>query len=255
MRGYLLDVASSLAAAATSAGSYRFGILAWPARLFDAASSGANGTIEAGRAAGGRIRDFAVRVVSGLPGGGGDATVGQAIGATSVKVASACAAGVTAGVCVAAGVVPGIGGIGLLESHGHHHAQPHRSVSRIHQASAPPTLIDPLPAESVAAPFESLTSTEARKSHPASEPHAGSTATAPSDSAESVSSSPSSAKESSKVTSGEFGAESGQPVTPPSSPSPSPSPPPSSAPSSGSGSSASGQGGSSSSKGNEEFGM
>jgi RNA polymerase sigma factor (sigma-70 family) len=254
MRGYLLDVASGLAVAATSASSYRFGVFAWPTRLFDAASSGANGTIEAGRAAGGRIRDFAVRVISGLPGGGGDATVGQAIGATSVKVASACAAGVAAGACVAAGVVPGIGGIGLLESHGHHHAQPHRSVSRIHQASAPPTLIDPLPAESAATPSEPTASTGAPKSHRASEDHVGSTATAPSSSTESASSSPSSAKESSKVTSGEFGAESGQPVTPPSSPSPSPPPP--SAPSSGSGSSASpGQGGSSSSKGNEEFGM
>jgi len=256
MRGYLLDVASGLAVAATSATSYRYGVLAWPARLVDAASSGANGTIEAGRAAGGRIRDFAVRVISGLPGGGGDATVGQAIGATSVKVASACAAGAAAGVCVAAGVVPGIGGIGLLESHGHHHAQPHRSVSRTHRSSGSPTLIDRLPAEAAPTPSESNPPTQAHTRHQASAGQVGSTETSRSTSSESASSSPSSAKESSKVTSGEFGAESGQPVTPPSSPSPSPSPPPSSTPSSGSGSSASeGQGGSSSSKSNEEFGM
>jgi RNA polymerase sigma factor (sigma-70 family) len=254
MRGYLLDVASGLAIAATSTTSYRFGVLAWPARLFDAATSGANGAVEAGRVAGGRIRDFAVRVVGSLPGAGGDATVGQAIGATSVKVASACAAGVAAGACVAAGVVPGIGGIGLLESHGHHHVQPHRSISRIHHASAPPTLIDRLPTESTATPSKPQASTEARKSQRASENHVGSTAPAPSSSADSVSSSPSSAKESSKVTSGEFGAESGQPVTPPSNSSPSPSPPASSSPSSGSGSGTS-QGGSSSSKSNEEFGM
>lgn len=254
MRGYLLDVASSLAAAATSAASYRVGILAWPARLLDAASSGANGAVEAGRAAGGRVRDFAVRVISGLPGAGGDVTVGQAIGATSVKVASACAAGVAAGACVAAGVVPGIGGIGLLESHGHHHARPRQSVSRIHHASAPPTLIDPLPAESAATPSEPQASTEAHKSHPAAEGHVGSTESSPSSSTESASSSPSSAKESGKVTGGEFGAESGQPVTPPSSSAP--SPPPSTAPSSGSGGGTSqGGGGSSSSAGNEEFGM
>ena len=90
MRGYLLDVASGLAVAATS---NRLGMLDLPPRILDAASNGASGMIEASRAARERIRDLIVRIASGVPGAGGDATVGQAIGATSAKVASSLRGG------------------------------------------------------------------------------------------------------------------------------------------------------------------
>jgi RNA polymerase sigma factor (sigma-70 family) len=250
MRGYLLDVASGIAVVATGATSNRLGVLGLPLRLLDAASNGANGMVEATRAARERIRDLVLRIAGSAPGAGGDATVGQALTATSVKVASVCAAGVAAGACVAAGVVPGIGEIGLLGSHGDQANPPAKTSPHVHQTKAPPTLIDPLPqSEPTSASPEKHETKRARGSAGESENHTASTTTAPS---ESASSSP--AKESKKVTSGEFGAESGQPVTHPSS-----SPPPSSPPSSGSSGSGSGaspsQGGSSSGKGGGEFGL
>jgi uncharacterized membrane protein YgcG len=256
LRGYLLDVASGLAVVATAASSHRLGVLGLPARLLDALSNGASGAIEATRTARERVRDLIFRAASGIPGAGGDATVGQAVSATSVKVASACAAGVAAGACVAAGVVPGIGGIGLLEGHGHHRAPAPKTVSHVHHETAPPTLIDSLPeAEAPSAPPEKHEEKRPRKGGGAGEDHTGSSASAPSAApSESASSSPSSAKESPKVTGGEFGAESGQPVTPPSTSSPPASSGSSGSSSSGSGSSSSG-GGSSGASGGGEFGM
>jgi len=240
MRGYLLDVASSMAVAATAASSQRFGVLDLPAHSLDALSNGASGAIDATRAARERVRDLIFRAVTGIPGAGGDVTVSQAVSAASVRVASACAAGV-AGACVAAGVVPGIGGIGLLEDHSHHRAPPPKT--------APLTLVDSLPeAESPSPAPERHQLTRAQKGGGPGEDHPGSSANSPSAAPSgSASSSPSSAKESSQVTSGEFGAESGQPVTPPST-----SPSPSSG--SGSGTSSSG-GGSSRANGAGEFGL
>ena len=220
MRGHLLDVASGIAVVASVEVPHRFGVLDPLLRLLESLSDRAGGVIEASRALRERARELALRIAGGVPGGGGDAAVGQALGATSVKVASVCAAGVAAGACLAAGVVPGIGGVGLLESHTANHARPSKTVSHRHRPVAPSTLIDSLPeVESTPASPEKHRRERAgsagrervgQVSLPAGEP-----SSAPS---ESATSSPSSAKESKQVTSGEFGAESGRPATQPSSP-------------------------------------
>lgn len=249
MRGYLLEVASTMTVLATEVVSRRTGLLGLPLRLMDAACNGASGIPEVTRAARERIRDLALRLAGSAPGSGGDATVGQALTTTGVKLASVCAAGVAAGACVAAGVVPGVGGIGLLENQVHHRAPaPKTTPHRLHPKPTP-GLVAPFPKPQPMAPpsrrRESGGGGQAGQAHPLSE------ATADPPTAESTSRAASNATESSQVTSGEFGAESGQPVSPPAS-----SPPPSSTSSSGSGSGvSSGQGAASGGNGTSEYGL
>ena len=114
MRDYLLDVASG-ALLASSLGAGR--AAAVPARLLELASQGAQVMGEASRAARERVREALFRLAGALPGSGADASVSQALGASSWRVASACTATIAAGACVAAGVVPGIGGAGLSARH------------------------------------------------------------------------------------------------------------------------------------------
>ena len=247
MRGYLLDVASGLLAASSSAGSSRvdpLGSLA--ARLVELASNGAQALGEASRALRERIRDALFRAASGLPGSGGDATVGQALTASSVKVASACAAGIAAGACVAAGVIPGIGGIGLLNHHQESKA-PARSTVHMVPASERPSLIDTLPTPNSAAGKQ--TNSSPRKRVTAGARHASEPSTPTSQAAAPASNSPSSARVSGSQTGSEFGAESGQPAPP------SEAPAPSSSPSGSSGSSSLGSGGSLSKGSGSEFGL
>lgn len=251
MRGYLLDVASALAVFATAGASKRSGLLGLPLRLLDTAATGANGLVEATRAVRERIRDLALRIAGAAPGGGGDATVGQALTATSAKVASVCAAGVAAGACVAAGVVPGVGGIGLLESPAHHRAPPAKTRTHHSHLSPARSLITPLAkpeTERTAVPGERR---EAKAHAGAGHADRSSKPTASPPPAESTSTAASSATESGQVTSGEFGAESGQPVSPPAS-----SPQPSSGSSPGSGGGvAPAQGISTGGSGSSEFGL
>ncbi len=250
MRGYLFDVASVFVAASSLEGSRRLGGLGdVPARIADVASSGAQGLGEATRAARERVREALVRIVGGVPGAGGDATVGQALTATSVKVASACAAGVAAGACVAAGVVPGVGGLGLLSQDDGRSGRPPERAVQIAPAPERTSLIDPLPTASPSAPKQGQRPKRSHREEGATTPDTDSSPshTKPS---EPVASSPSEAKESGDVTGSEFGAESGQPVAPP--------PPSSSTPPSGSGGgggeSSGGQGGISQGGGSGEFG-
>jgi RNA polymerase sigma factor (sigma-70 family) len=125
MRGYLLDVASG-ALLASSLGAGRPQVVL--AHLLDLAFLGAQALGEAGRAARERLREVLLRLVGALPGPGADASVSQALGASSWRIASACTAALTAGACVAAGVVPGIGGVGLSGHHRHHAAPPARQA-------------------------------------------------------------------------------------------------------------------------------
>ncbi|HEY5053447.1 MAG TPA: sigma-70 family RNA polymerase sigma factor [Solirubrobacterales bacterium] len=252
MRGYLLDVASGLIAASSLAGSSRLGALrGLPVRLLEVASNGVQSLAEASRVARERVREVFLRIVSGLPGTGGDASVGQALTATSVKVASVCVAGVAAGACVAAGVVPGVGGIGLLSRQHDHSSPPAKRAA--HSALAPgrPSLIDPLPTPNSTIPtHREKTKSERHNGGGAEAQHDSSPSRPTSEPSAPVSNSPSSARESNSATSTEFGAESGQPAS-------APAPPPSSAPSgsSSSGSGASQSGHSSRSSGGSEFGL
>jgi RNA polymerase sigma factor (sigma-70 family) len=119
MRGYLIDVAGgALLASSLGGGSAAAGSL--PARLLELASQGAQALGGGSRAARERLREVLLRASGALPGSGTDAGAAQALGASSWRIVSACTAGVAAGACVAAGVVPGIGGIGLSDHHRHH---------------------------------------------------------------------------------------------------------------------------------------
>ena len=216
MRGYLFDVAGTLVVATGLQGSGRFaGLGELPSRLADLGAGGAQGLGEMSRAARERVREVVLRIAGSVPGAGGDATVGQALTATSVKVASACAAGVAAGACVAAGVVPGVAGIGLVgQDDGGGGGRAPRPPARIAPAPRPPTLFDTLPepsppiAKKERRPRRSATGEGGGKSNPSM---SSSGSTQP----ESGASSPSDATESGSVTGSEFGAESGQPVAPP----------------------------------------
>jgi RNA polymerase sigma factor (sigma-70 family) len=263
MRDYLADVASGLLAASTLAGSGHVDALGnvvvrFVGHVFDRAQV----VGQLSRAARERAREALFRTLGGLPGTGESATVGQMLTAPSVKVASVCAAGLTAGVCVAAGVVPGIGAGGVL---GHHHHQArHRATPTSHPVA--PTVQAPAVTATPSAPGAAATASETasedhRRKRAKAEP--GKTAERTSSSARATppaSSSPSSARVSGRQTGTEFGPESSQPAPSTSSPAPSSSPSTSSG-SSGSSSSESssaqsGQGSSSKSSGSgSEFGL
>jgi RNA polymerase sigma factor (sigma-70 family) len=247
MRGYLHDVAGGLAIAASVAGGDRLVTAAGlPVRLADLASGGLHGALDGGRAARERVRDLILRIAGGAPGAGGDATVGQALTATSLKVASACAATAVAGACVAAGVVPGIAGIGSgVNQHAPNiPSRVPKASARTHESSAPPSLIDQLPEAAPTSPSPhrkaakrvSKRAAEKQPTSASSEPHASAGG---SESAAAV------PKELSEVSSGEFFDETATPA--------SSSPPPSSSGSSG-GSAPSGSGAQSRSS-ESEFGM
>jgi RNA polymerase sigma factor (sigma-70 family) len=235
MRGYLFDLAGVLVVASELETSGRlFGLRQLLARLADLAGSGAQGLGELSRSARERGRELVLRIAGGVPGAGGDATVGQALTATSVKVASACAAGVAAGACVVAGVVPGVGGVALVGQDDGGGSRAPKPAART--APAPPSraLFDVLPDPDPPAPKKKLRA--ARSKADAGVDRSTSKPSPPrTTQRESVASSPSEATESGSVTGSEFGAESGQPV--------SPAPPASGSPPSGGGGESAGGGG------------
>jgi RNA polymerase sigma factor (sigma-70 family) len=260
MRDYLLDVASGLLAASSPLGSGGAHALAnIGVHLLDLTSDGAQALGHVSRAAQERVRAALFRILAGLPGTGESATLGQALTAPSVKVASVCAAGLAAGACVATGIVPGIGAVGLL-SHQHRQA-PHRArpVSHLVAPSAPPSSAQPAP-DAVPVPSVAGKPSPRHRRRKAEAGEASEPSTSRAQSAAPASNSPSRARVSGSQTGTEFGPESGQPAPAASSPAPSTSPQSSSGPSSasgsGDGSTHSGQGGSSKSSGSgSEFGL
>lgn len=113
MRGGLHEIASGVAVllVAEAPGEHRFGEL--PARLLEAAGSGGEGLVGATRALRERLRELAIRAAGALPSSGGEVTAGQLAGISAAKVASVCAAGALTASCLAAGIMPGVGGLGL----------------------------------------------------------------------------------------------------------------------------------------------
>jgi RNA polymerase sigma factor (sigma-70 family) len=236
MRGYLHDVASSLAVAATLPSGGRSGLVAdGLARLVGAFSDRRHALLEATRAARERAREALLRLAGALPGSGGDVPLGQAVGVSGVKIASACATGAAAVTCLAAGVVPGVGGIGLL---GHSDAQRRpTSVRKAVPAMIERSLIDPVPARSAASAAAAKVPTLPRRQIERGSGSAGYTAP----------SSPSRATVSGWQTGTEFGFESGSAPAPSSA---TPAPSSSSTSSSGGGGATSHSGG-----GGSEFGL
>ncbi len=247
LRGYLLDVAGGLLVATSLSGSGRLVALdALRARIAETAASGAHAFAGANRAARERARELLLRIAGGLPGAGGDATVGQAISGPWVKVASICASGLAAGACVAAGLAPGIGGIGLLENHHTESHRPGRSAARTAPAPEPPSMIDTLPASEAAPHLVRKPRPEPSRRAPEEASGTPHPSVSSSETSAPVPNTPSSARESGSQVGTEFGG--GEPITPPAE-SPASSPP--------SGSSGSGQsaGGSSHGTSSSEFGL
>lgn len=254
MRDYLVDVAGGLLIASSLAEPSRSAALGNAAtNLLQLGPHTVRVLGEMGRGARERVREAFLRVAVGLPGSGGDASAGQALSASSVKIASACT-GLAAGACLAAGVLPGVGGIGLLGQQIQAKEPPARSASHHAPPSGQPALIDMVPRPQTAAHAsdkERNLSTYKRSQEAARQ------ATEPSSAqpASPVSNSPSDARVSGRQTGTEVGAESGgQPL--PVSPEPGPSNA-SGGSSSGSAAAQSGQGASSESGdgSKSEFGM
>jgi len=221
MRGYLVDVASGLLAASSLAEPGRRVALGdATANLLQFSLHTAQAIGEAGRAASERVREALLRAAVRLAGSGRDQSAGLALGASSAKVASACA-GLAAGACIVTGVLPGVGGIGLLDQSDAKEA-PAMSAPRFVSPSGPPTLIDTVPRSPAAAPIGR------RKRHPSTYGRAQEAKRQPTEPstarlASPVSNSPSDARVSGRQTGTEVGAESGgQPL--PVNPAP-PSPP------------------------------
>ena len=149
MRGYLLDVAGLLLVS-SSAGSHTATPGEEAGRVLQLGSHATQVIVEAGRGARERLREALLRVVAGLTGPGGDTGAAQVLGASSTKIASACA-GVAAGVCIAAGAVPGIGGVGLPSHQSHAKEQSAKSIPHLTTPSERSALIDILPRSRAAA--------------------------------------------------------------------------------------------------------
>jgi DNA-directed RNA polymerase specialized sigma24 family protein len=152
MRDHLLDVASG-ALLASSLGAGRPGAGALLAHLPEHVYQGVQALGEASRAARERLREALLRLVGSLPGPGADPGVSQALGASSWRIASACTTAVAAGACVAAGVVPGIGGVELSGHRHHHNAAPAREVraESAPRAAARSKYVAPVPTTSSSA--------------------------------------------------------------------------------------------------------
>jgi RNA polymerase sigma factor (sigma-70 family) len=216
MRGFLLDVASTLGAGSSALASHRLAGLS--SRLLEMPIGAAHAILAAVRAVRERVRDVLFRVVGTVP-GGGEATVGPAVASTSAKVASVCAAGLAAGACVAAGVVPGVGG---LVSFGHGIGGPARA--RVERSRPQPgASAAPGTAGALTVPGNESAPQHAEqkaKRSTRSGGRGGGEAVAPvarkaSESQQRTPESVVSARESSTVTGNEFGAESGQPAQAP----------------------------------------
>lgn len=145
MRGHLVDVAGALLVASSmaepnhsdAAGEATTSVLQLGFNAVQALG-------EAGRWICERAREALLRVVARLTGPGGDMSAMQTLGASSAKVASTCA-GLAAGACIAAGAVPGIGGIGLLGHQSHAKEPSARSIPHLTPSSEQRALIDILP--------------------------------------------------------------------------------------------------------------
>ena len=95
-----------------------------------------------------RLRELALRLAGGLPGSGGESAAGQVVGISGAKALTACATAATAVACFAAGVVPGVGGLGLSANQraGRPPAKSARGTPRTAAQAAPaPPVLSPVP--------------------------------------------------------------------------------------------------------------
>lgn len=229
MRGYLLDVAGAIAVSAgVGPGTSILGRgVEAPARLAESGWDGVRALAAATGSLRERVRDTFLRLATGAQGSGGDATVGQALTTTSVKVASACAAAVAAGACVASGVLP-VGGLAML-GHQSHHSSGHRTKHTVVRELAP----RPQSGSRVSTVTAGTSQSEAQGHHTARNKGAESPGTGGSAAKTAERTKPqkvyrpSEAKESGAVTGEELGVEAagtGRPLSPETTPTPSPPP-------------------------------
>ncbi len=118
MRDRLHDVASGLPAVIAVEYAHGGFFAASAARLLDVVGQVGEALGGATRAARERLRDLAIRAATALP-GSGESAAGQLAGISGAKALSVCAAGAIASGCLAAGVVPGVGGLQLVDQNRH----------------------------------------------------------------------------------------------------------------------------------------
>jgi RNA polymerase sigma factor (sigma-70 family) len=130
MRGHLHEVATGLAALLADGKAHGHLAGDLPARLLDIAGHGGEALAGATRAIRERLRELAIRVATASPGPGGEGAAGQIVGISGAKVASICAAGAISAGCLAAGVVPGVGGLELAgQQRAPRHLEPTKRVA------------------------------------------------------------------------------------------------------------------------------
>jgi DNA-directed RNA polymerase specialized sigma24 family protein len=144
MRGHLHEVATGLAALLADGKAHGHLAGDLPARLLEVAGHGGEALAGATRVIRERLRELAIRVATASPGPGGEGAAGQIAGISGAKMASICAAGAISAGCLAAGVVPGVGGLELAgQQRAPRHSEPtKRAASPLEQrlpAEASPT--------------------------------------------------------------------------------------------------------------------
>jgi RNA polymerase sigma factor (sigma-70 family) len=113
-----------------------------------------------------RLRELALRLAGGLPGSGGESAAGQVAGISGVKALTTCATAATAAACLAAGVVPGVGGLGLSANQHAEQSQPkparRNPWGATQVAPAPPPAASPVPESSSRSPHRKVGAAERR---------------------------------------------------------------------------------------------
>jgi hypothetical protein len=222
MRGYLAEVAGPLLVIASSAESGRDSVLGDAVtRLPQLIPDAANALGEVGRGVRERVREGLFRLAVGLPTSGGEPAAGPALNA-SVKIASACA-GLAAGACIAAGVLPGVGGIGLAGQQGNAKRPPAEITPHLGSPATKSASSD-IPGKYTDAPITRKGNSTPHKQALSASRRSAEPSTSSDPSAPSASNSASEARISGRQTGAEFGVEStGRPST--EGPTPAPSQP------------------------------
>ncbi len=141
---HLHEVALGLLALGAHGRPHAVSLLELPARLLELAEQGGRGLLAAAKGVREALRGLAIRAATALPGSGGESAAGQLAGASGAKAISACAAGALTVGCLAAGVVPGVGGLELAgHPQGHPGQREHGSLAAPKSSRSPASSTEP----------------------------------------------------------------------------------------------------------------
>lgn len=145
MRTHLHDVAAGLAAVLAIECAH-VGPLGRLLGAWGDATDRAHALGDGLRAGRERLRELALKAATALPGTGGDATAGQVVGVSALKVGSACVAGALAVGCIAAVGVHGVDPFGSSEGRARAHSAKREPQSSPTQPAARAPSTDSSPA-------------------------------------------------------------------------------------------------------------